>query len=524
MKPKKTLIFVSVALLLLSACSPQTKNNTSKENFKILKNRVGNTDGNLLNDGLVDEEENWIYYSLDDGLYKAKEDGTNKIKLSDMTARDINVVNDTVYFRHRPDGIYKINNSGGTASQVSPYNSNGGLFIFDKYIVNGTNELIELDGSNRKIISEDYTPNGGTLNIDDDGFYLQTKTLDGKDKVVKLSFDGNVIKEIFDGQHQPMQVKDNWIYFANNNDNKALYKIKTDGTGEEKIIEKWVMNINIVDDWIYYTTNDGLYKIKIDGSSNKMLLNIPVSDINIINNWIYYVKRSKADSYSKLYRIKIDGSTNEIFATKGEVSLSTPSNEKATVGKKSILNKIYTTRFGEVNNVTYPKFSFNYSDNWSVTTQNVSGESENVVLKNNKGITIEFNYFAYPKDFNFGGNSTFMRRVNIKKVKYSQFIPGYIQATDYSELGKFSVVSIKETGNMNSQTDSTFKDIDGYITYGVLPDSFLGTKEDLYGLPITDYSFYYGGHISFLAISPDGKFSSDEEYEIKEILSTFRVN
>ena len=69
-------------------------------------NEVGNTSGNLSNYGFVAKQNKWIYYSIpysytnenNEGLYKVKEDGTVKIKLTDDSALFINVVGDWIYY------------------------------------------------------------------------------------------------------------------------------------------------------------------------------------------------------------------------------------------------------------------------------------------------------------------------------------------------------------------------------------------------------------------------------------------
>lgn len=115
-----------------------------------------------------------------------------------------------------------------------------------------------------------------------------------------------------------------------------------------------------------------------------------------------------------------------------------------------------------------------------------------------------------------------MRRVDISKASDSQFIPGYVQATDHSELGKFMVAKLKVTGQLNMQTDSDFQNVDGAVAYAVIPESWVGTRDDVRGVYAGEFAFYYSGYISFIAESPSEQFTSDEEREIIEILSSFR--
>jgi hypothetical protein len=188
------------------------------------------------------------------------------------------------------------------------------------------------------------------------------------------------------------------------------------------------------------------------------------------------------------------------------------------------LDRTYTTKFSEVNAITYPQFLFDYpSRNWEVSQEEVTQETEFVTLKNSRGVEIKYAYFGFPKDFQFGTSTVSMLRVDVSKAAESRFIPGYVQATDYSDLGSFIVAKLKVTGELDMQNDSAFSNVDGSVSYAVLPQSSVGTRDDVRGPFIGEFSFWYGGHVSFTCSAPDGKFSKEEEQEILKILNSFRI-
>ena len=86
------------------------------------------------------------------------------------------------------------------------------------------------------------------------------------------------------------------------------------------------------------------------------------------------------------------------------------------------LNHTYTTKFSDVNAVTYPHFLFDYSDNWTISQEEVTTNTESVTLANDHGAEIKFRYFGYPKDFNFGTSNATMTRVEVSKIGDSQFV------------------------------------------------------------------------------------------------------
>ncbi len=106
-----------------------------------------------------------------------------------------------------------------------------------------------------------------------------------------------------------------WIYYCNFNDNRKLYKIKTDGTEKTKLNDDHSTYINVSGDWVYYTSSSSagtyggkIYKIKIDGSGKTKLSDDEAGYVNVSGDWIYY---SNYDDMDKLYKIKTDGTKKQ---------------------------------------------------------------------------------------------------------------------------------------------------------------------------------------------------------------------
>jgi len=62
-----------------------------------------------------------------------------------------------------------------------------------------------------------------------------------------------------------------WIYYGKLDDNAKIYKVKTDGSGKEKINDDMSLFISIAGNWIYYDNLDDhkAYRIKTDGSERQ---------------------------------------------------------------------------------------------------------------------------------------------------------------------------------------------------------------------------------------------------------------
>ena len=179
------------------------------------------------------------------------------------------------------------------------------------------------------------------------------------------------------------------------------------------------------------------------------------------------------------------------------------------------LSHTYVTRFGEINAVTYPAFSFNYPDSWSVTKEDVTAISEWVTLSNERGVSIDF-INLHQKDIG-GGSAVLYSELEVSKVADSEFVPGY------SDLGKFMVAELKEIGTMDTTSDSDFIPVEnGAVSYAVLPESSAG-EQIVNSAYYMDLAFMYPTSVMFVASAPDGQFTPQEKADAIAILSSFRA-
>lgn len=185
------------------------------------------------------------------------------------------------------------------------------------------------------------------------------------------------------------------------------------------------------------------------------------------------------------------------------------------------LSHTYTTRFGEMNQITAPVFTFGYPSGWKIESEEVTSISEEVVLSNDTGVTITYWNFNGMRELT--GPTRDMNEVDIERVADASFLPGYVQATDYSDLGKFVVARIEVTGQYDMLGNGDFTAVDhGSIRYALLPESQVGEQQEciIPGLPT--FSFWYAGHISMIARTSNENFTEQEINEVIAILSSFK--
>lgn len=202
--------------------------------------------------------------------------------------------------------------------------------------------------------------------------------------------------------------------------------------------------------------------------------------------------------------------------------------------REDILYNTYHTRYGEMNQTESPVFCFDYSDDWSITKEEVNGNSEYfaeyaeeiVELTNERGIKIIFIKFD-PELFELGGRGNFYAEYEAEKVADVVFSPSN---ADDAVPENFVVVKLKEVGSMITDADDGIQSVNNeYFSYAVMQKNDIEKYDGrlaAMGAHIGYYdmiSFEYPTPYVFFAESPDGYFSGEEENEVIAILSSLRI-
>jgi len=172
-----------------------------------------------------------------------------------------------------------------------------------------------------------------------------------------------------------------------------------------------------------------------------------------------------------------------------------------------------------------PLFSFNYSDNWTIKQEEVNEEIgyEMVVLSNDRGVEVTY----YSLEMGFGtqyhGGGYELLSAHIIEVSDALFIPKSYEGEDYSSLGKFVVAKVKVFAYEDGLTGESESNYDGPTYYAIVPESYLGDDYFSSSGYYSVCSWKYVRPMVVLVNSPDGKFTEDEEKEVIEILSSFRL-
>jgi|GEM_PF-647000 hypothetical protein len=211
--------------------------------------------------------DNNIYYinaGDDYKLYKSDLTGNNKVKLIDTQISYFNISGQNIIYSTKEQDVKKaiVKTSAGKVYKA------------------------DLDGSNNTLLTENI---GYCLNTV--GNYVYYINHSDNNKIYKVSLDGKESTKVCNDSAETINVSNGWIYYCN--DSKpitisvgytlettasvgTLYKIKTDGTGSEKLNDSYSRDINVGADSVYYhkyfdngsMNADIRTKIKKDGSND----------------------------------------------------------------------------------------------------------------------------------------------------------------------------------------------------------------------------------------------------------------
>jgi hypothetical protein len=196
-----------------------------------------------------------------------------------------------------------LSTSMNTSQKISANNQTPGLLQDDKWIYfvekNGLFKIQHNDTTSIEILSESYF---SSIYLYNDWLYYSLNRSFDLSGLFKIKIDGTNNQRIHEDQSTEIIVQEDWIYYISNN---VLYRIKPDGT-ERTFLHDSVRNINIIDNWIYYIhPTDGICKIHTDGTQKTVVFPTGVKNMIVVNDWIFY---SAKDSLAK---VKTDGTHQE---------------------------------------------------------------------------------------------------------------------------------------------------------------------------------------------------------------------
>lgn len=262
-----------------------------------------NNKNNILRGGNVIKNGQWIYYrnfSEDGVLYKMKEDGKDKTKLTNNSASYINIVNDFIYYVS-VNGIYKVRIDGTRNTKIRDFKDDNKYKTKTEFkdLSIYKNEFYNLYAANDRLYFVDST----RAPVDDGYKILVSIDTDGKNE--KLHQTGTNIEGFI--------IDKDFIYYWGSFHVGGLYKMKLDDTNKVILTKSFITNVSLLKNQFYFITNDfdnpevsqRIFKTT-DGFRTEKLLQIPskITNMNVISENIYY---STLHNPKTLYKANLEG-------------------------------------------------------------------------------------------------------------------------------------------------------------------------------------------------------------------------
>ena len=243
---KKGILIVIVLLLVKVTVFWTTQNSKKYDEIIVIKpNTVGSNTNNISRGLNISIQDDWIYYSFEPGLYKAKIDGTQITKLADSDyITSLNVVGEWIYYVEQTD-IHRHNDE-----------YDGHIYYINLY-------KIKINGSSKTLVLK----NAYKVNIRNNKlFYITGHGVMGR---------------------EPESSKEKNIH--------ALVTSNLDGSEKEVIVPSGVEGVVMNDDIIYYNRDGKLFIHDMKNTTDEFLLdNISTSLLLYNNDAVFFNRKTKS--------------------------------------------------------------------------------------------------------------------------------------------------------------------------------------------------------------------------------------
>ncbi len=333
-KKKKIIIFTLILIAVIGIVAWMALSGGMRYNED---NAIGNTNGNIYNEGLFCEYEDNVYFANpNDGgsLYMMDMDGINFEKLCDVNASYINIYNDYIYFKK-----FNVNNKNVLLSRnkyaicrmeigddTADTIHNGkidcmtlcGNYIYYRYYDDETFfslHKVKIDGEeDEKLNDEDYTP----LAVYNEKIYFANVT--ENHHLMVLDTKNDSINKIATGNFYMPDVYNGNLYFIDCDNNRKLTCMNLSNYEKTILSDDSVINYNLSGKYgvIYYqaenTRDDhGLYRIDVTGENKMLIAKGDYCNISITQKYTYFYQMLGGEKILLRVRTLGDGSVT-IFA------------------------------------------------------------------------------------------------------------------------------------------------------------------------------------------------------------------
>jgi len=282
---------------------------------------TSSVNGNFGNGGLIYEDEDIIYNALPGSIYKINNDFSGKKILSLPTEDPTNItsIGDSIYYMDKNDrNLHKIKSDGTGGGNLTfngtlAYYISGNVLYYSDSIGTGIQKM-DLSMNNKTLICDKAA---AEMLVKDDWIFFCTYST-----LYKVKTDGSQLTQLSnDCFGSNISVEDGYVYYLAGINDKKLNKVSIDGGTPTQLLSCNVYTYNVSRGWIYYSNADqgyGLYKMRTDGSNNQRFGNYTSGSIHILGDNIYM----RDSNTFHLCKIKIDGTETQQYGE--QLTVGTP--------------------------------------------------------------------------------------------------------------------------------------------------------------------------------------------------------
>ena len=271
----------------------------------------GNTTGNLNNSGLFCESNGILYFSNaydNHALYSYNPNSGNCKKLCEGPVSSINTDSHYIYYvREVSDsegafgysssafkGLYRMDLNGKHKTRLYSGSVGNAMLINNRiFFQNYSNDYgfhlyaIDIDGKNEtEVLKEAVNPTG----YFDNSLYFSN--YDGNHNVSEMDPDNFKKETFYEGNCYCPAIQDNYLYFIDAANNYSLAKVDLTTKENTTLTTERLDTYNLYNDIIFYQVSDSerpcLKRMKTDGSNIELIQNGVFHDINITENYTYF--------------------------------------------------------------------------------------------------------------------------------------------------------------------------------------------------------------------------------------------
>jgi hypothetical protein len=238
----------------------------------IITGTEGKAFGNIDNFSIAKQYNGWIYHTNVAknmvGIYRIRNDGTQKTKLSNDDAWNLFILDDWIYYGN--------------------WNVGGRLY------------RVRTDGTSRIRLSDQVVTH---INVAEDQIFFINRS--SNHRIYRIGTNGGGLTRITEDRADSLVLSSGWLYYPNLSSNSRLYKIRTDGNERTRVVDTHVRSINVIEPWIVFSGFRGdIWRVKPDGTGLTRIIGQLGIRVNVSNGRIFYTV--SGDNH-QVYSINLNG-------------------------------------------------------------------------------------------------------------------------------------------------------------------------------------------------------------------------